>query len=154
MTITTSTLADCPFSMATEYAQEYLHNAEAGGVESFVRVPWFPSLPAFERRVRMNFGLHADLTEVGRRHDEIQLRWHSGMPLLPNFRGTICFRIEAMGTLLLIEGTYDAPLGVFGRCFDEVIGKRIARASLQDLGHRLAGFLELRERAWRQSRGA
>ncbi len=56
------------------------------------------------------------------------------------------FGIEATHTRILIEGTYDAPFGVLGRCFDHVIGKRIARASLQDLGDRLATFLGLRER--------
>jgi hypothetical protein len=154
VTFSITTLADCPFSIAAEYAQEYLRNAEAGGAESLVRVPWFPSLPALARRVRMSFGLHLDLGEPGRLHDEIHVRWSSGTPLLPNLRGTICFRIEGTQTRILIEGSYDAPLGVLGRCFDNVIGKQIARASLQDLGDRLAAFLELRERAWRQSKGA
>jgi hypothetical protein len=154
VTITVTTQAECPFSIAAEYAQEYLRNAEAGAVESLVRVPWFHALPALAHRVRMSFGLHVDTTDVGRRHEEIRLRWSSGSPLLPNFRGTICFRIEATRTRILIEGTYDAPFGVLGRCFDDVIGKRIARASLQDLGDRLATFLGLRERAWRQSQGA
>lgn len=154
MTITVTALAECPFSIADEYAQEYLRNAEAGGAESLVRVPWFPWLPAFAHRVRMSFGVHADMSEPGRRHDEISVRWSSGSRLLPNFRGTICFRIDATRTRVLVEGSYDAPLGVLGRCFDNVIGKRIARASLQDLADRLATFLEQRERAWRQSKGA
>jgi hypothetical protein len=154
VTITVSTFADCPFSIAAEYAQEYLRNAEAGGPESLVRVPWLPSLPALARGVRMSFGLHEDASEAGRKHDEIRLRWSSGTWFLPNFRGNVFFRIEAARTRILIEGDYDAPLGMLGRCFDDVIGKRIARASLQDLGDRLATFLELRERAWRQSKGA
>jgi hypothetical protein len=153
MTLSVSTLAECPFSIAAEYAQEYLQKAEAGEAESLVRVPLFPAWPAFAHRVRMSFGLHADTGEPGRRHDEIRLRWSSGTSLLPNFRGTISFRIDAARTRIVIEGSYDAPLGMLGRCFDNVIGKRIARASLQDLADRLAGFLEQRERAWRQSKG-
>ncbi len=154
MTITVSTLADCPFSIAAEYAQDYLRNAEASGAELLVHVPWFPSLPALAHRVRVSFGLHTDVTEPGRRHEEIRLQWKSGSRLLPNFRGTVFFRIEAPRTRILIEGHYDAPLGVLGRCFDSVIGKRIARASLQDLGDRLATYLERREREWRQRKGA
>jgi hypothetical protein len=154
VTITVSTLAECPFSIAAEYAQEYLRNAEAGGAESLVRVPWFPSVPALAHRVRMSFGLHADVTEPGRRHEEIRLKWSSGSRLLPNFRGSVYFRIEAPRTRILIDGSYDAPLGVLGRCFDSAIGQRIARASLQDLGERLATYLELRERQWRASKQA
>jgi hypothetical protein len=154
VTITVSTLAECPFSIAAEYAQEYLRNAEAGGLESLVRVPWFRWFPAFTHRVRMSFGLHTDLTEPGRRHDEIHLGWSSGTWFLPNFRGSVFFRIERKRTRIIVAGNYDAPLGVLGRCFDSVIGKRIARASLQDLGDRLATFLDLRETTWRQSKGA
>lgn len=154
VTITVTALANCPFSIAAEYAQEYLQKAEAGGAESLVRVPWFSFLPALTHRVRMSFGIQADVTDSGRLHDEILLRWGSGTWLLPNFHGTICFRIEALRTRIIIDGRYDVPLGVLGRCFDAVIGKRIARASLQDLGDRLATFLEVRESTWRQSKGA
>jgi hypothetical protein len=146
--ISVSTLAECPFSIADEYAQEYLRNAEAGGIQSLVRVPWFRPLPALARRVQMTFGLHKDVTEPGREHEEIRLRWTSGTRMLPNFRGTLHFRIEALRTRIFIDGTYDAPLGLLGRCFDQVIGKRIARASMQDLADRLATFLEQREREW------
>ena len=154
MTISVSTLADCPFSVAAEYAQEYLRNAEAGGAESAVRVPWFPLLPALAHRVRIRFGLHADVSEPGRRHEEIRLKWSSGSRLLPNFRGTVSFRIEAPRTRILIDGAYDAPFGALGRCFDAMIGRRIARASLQDLADRLAEYLARREREWRRSKGA
>jgi hypothetical protein len=102
----------------------------------------------------MSFGLHADVGEPGRRHEEIRLRWNSGSRLLPNFRGAVSFRIEGTRTRIFIDGSYDAPLGLIGRYFDDAIGKRVARVSLQDLADRLAGFLELRERAWRQSKGA
>ncbi|HEV8021319.1 MAG TPA: hypothetical protein VGP41_08675, partial [Candidatus Lustribacter sp.] len=115
MTITVSVLADCPFSVAEEYAKEFLQNAEAGGAESLVRVPWFHMLPIPAHRVRWTFGLHSDITEHGRRHDEIRFRWNSGTRLLPNFRGIISFRIQATRTIIFIEGSYDAPFGVFGR---------------------------------------
>lgn len=154
MVITVSTLADCPFSMAEEYAKEYLQRAEAGGTEALVRVPLFRPLPMPAHRVRLTFGLHTDVSEPGRRHDEIRLRWTTGTRLLPNFRGVISFRNDATRTRIFIEGSYDAPLGILGQVFDRFAGKRIARASLEDLGERLKTFLEQRERAWRQSRGA
>lgn len=153
-TVTVSMPAECPFSIAEEHAKEYLQRAEAGGDESLVRVPWFPPLPMLAHRVRLTFSLHTDATEPGRQHEEIRFRWSSGARLLPNFRGTLNFRIDGKRTRIIIEGTYDAPLGPLGWCFDQVIGKRIARASLQDLGNRLASFLGQREREWRQSKGA
>lgn len=154
MTITVSTLAECPFSIADEYAREYLQRAEVGGVESLVRVPLFWPLPKLVHRVRLTFGLHTDITEPGRQHDEIRLQWISRTRLLPNFRGIVTFRIESTLTRIFIEGSYDAPLGLLGRCFDQLIGKTIARASLQDLADRLKTFLEQREREWRQSKSA
>ena len=154
MVITVSTLADCPFSIAEEYSKEYLQRAEAGGAESLVRLPWFRPLPMPAHRVRMTFGLHTDMSEPGRQHNEIRFRWSSGTRLLPNFRGVISFRNEATRTRIFIEGSYDAPLGLLGRFFDQLVGKRIARASLDDLGDRLKAFLEQRERAWRAAKGA
>jgi hypothetical protein len=154
MVITVSTLADCPFSIAEEYAKEYLQRAEAGGAEALVRVPWFRPLPMPAHRVRLTFGLHTDVSEPGRRHDEIRFRWSSGTRLLPNFRGVISFRNEATRTRIFIEGSYDAPFGMLGGFFDRLAGKRIARASLVDIGERLKAFLEQREREWRKSRGA
>lgn len=150
--ISLSTVAECPFSIADEYAKEYLERAEAGGQEAYIRVPWFVPLPLPVRRVRMTFGLHRDVAEGGRAHDEIRFNWASGTRVLPDFRGTIMFRIEGARTRVLIDGSYAAPLGTLGRWFDAAIGKRVARASLRDLAERIAAYLAARERAWRAAK--
>jgi hypothetical protein len=141
--------AACPFSIAQEYAVEYLRRAEAGSEEAEIRVPlhFIPALA--HRRVALTFGLHADVADPGRAHDEIRMRWNAGTALLPDFRGTLRFRIAGSGTDVLIEGTYRAPLGAPGGLFDGVIGRHIARASVGDLARRLADALETNERAWR-----
>jgi len=146
-----TTLAECPFSIADEYAKEYLKRAESGGQEAYVRVPLLRPLPALAHRMRVSFGIHADISEHGRAHEEIRLRWSSGTRLLPDFRGTLNFRIEGLRTRILIEGSYAIPFGQFGRWFDRAIGQRIARATLQDFGDRIATYLSERERNWRRS---
>jgi hypothetical protein len=141
--------AACPYSIAQEYAIEYLRRAEAGSAEAEIRVP-LRFLPAFLRRsVAVTFGLHVDVTDAGRPHDEIRLRWTSGTALLPDFRGTLRFRIAGAGTDVLVEGTYRVPLGSLGRLFDDVAGRHIANASLGDFVRRIADTLEANERAWR-----
>jgi hypothetical protein len=147
--VTMQEYAACPFSIAGEYAVAYLRRAEAGEAEAAIHVP-IRFLPAMlERRVAVTFGLHVDVTEPGRPHDEIRLRWTAGTPLLPDFRGTLRFRIAGQGTDVLVAGTYRVPFGPLGRIFDDIIGHRIAEASVGDLARRIADALETSERAWR-----
>jgi hypothetical protein len=152
-TISISKLADCPFSMAQEYAEAYFHSAESGGPPALIHLQPLRGFPVLARRVTLTFGLHLDGDEVGRSHDEMRIRWTSGSWMLPDFRGTLRFRIEGGETRLLIDGTYAAPLGVAGRWFDAIVGRRFARASLDDLGCRVATYLAARQHAWLRSLG-
>jgi hypothetical protein len=146
--VSVQALADCPYSIAQEYAEDYLRRAEAGGPEATIRVPWPFPLP-LRQRVTLSFGVHSDVLEEGRPHDEMRVNWRSGSPLLPDFRGTVRFRIDGNRTRVLVDGGYLPPLGVLGRLFDVVLGRFIARAGLQDGADRLARHLTERERAWR-----
>jgi hypothetical protein len=141
-------LAACPFSIAHDYATDYLRRAEAGHEEAEVRVP-IRFLPTLVRhRVTVTFDLHLDVEEAGRTHAEIRLHWDSGTPLLPDFHGTVRFRIAGSGTLVLVNGSYRAPFGSPGRLFDHLIGRHIAWSSVRDLARRLAKYLETREEEW------
>ena len=147
--VSADVLAVCPFSIAQEYAADYFRSAESGNDKAEIRVP-IRFLPTFiRRRVTLRFGIHADGAEAGRTHDEIRVRWSSGTWLLPEFHGTVRLRIAGPATRVLIDGSYRAPLGVMGRVFDSLVGARIARASVDDLAHRIALYLEERERVWR-----
>jgi hypothetical protein len=143
-------IAECAFSIADAYATEYLRRAEANGPAAVIRVPWPLPLPAMRHRVALSFGLHLDVREGGRSHDEVRLGWSSGSVLLPDFRGALRFRIDPRGTRVLLDGSYSVPLGALGRSFDRLVGVRIARASLQDLADRIAAYLTEREREWRR----
>jgi hypothetical protein len=152
--VTASAVAECPFSIAEEYAAGYLQSAEAGREAAYIRVAWFFPLNAFRHRVKLSFGRHLDAGEPGRAHDELRVHWASGTRLLPDFRGTVRFRIDGMRTLVIIEGSYGVPLGNLGRAFDALIGKRVAQASMQDLADRIARYLGKREATWRQAQAS
>jgi hypothetical protein len=143
--ITVSAVADCPPVIAEDHAVDFLHAAEAGGSAFAIRLPW---LPWVRHRVDIAFGLHFDLIEHGRPHDEIRIRWSSGSALLPDFRGTIRFRSAGEKTSVLLDGSYVAPLGIFGAAFDRLAGREIARASLTDLAVRIAGYLTRCQQSW------
>jgi hypothetical protein len=144
----------CPFSVADTYAADYLRRAEGGSEASEIRVP-IRFLPlVIRQRVAVTFGLHVDIVEAGRKHDEIRVRWTTGTGLLPDFHGTIRFRVDGLGTNVIVEGSYRAPFGGLGRVFDELIGRHIARAGIRDLTRRLARHLEAREREWRSAQRA
>jgi hypothetical protein len=139
---------NCPFSIATEYAVDYLKAAESGGPQAVVRVP-LPLVPVLGRKVSMSFGLAIDVAEEGRKHDEIRLRWQSGSPLFPNFNGTIRFRIDGTKSTIAIDGSYTPPFGTLGTWFDRLAGGWIAARTLDDLAQRVCRELERRESEWR-----
>lgn len=132
----------CPFSIAEEYVGDYLARAERGGAEGVLHVG------ALGRHVQLEFGRRCDLGEPGRHHDELVIHWTSGSPLLPDFQGTIDFRIAAPDTRVIVDGTYRPPLGWIGRVFDAYVGRHIAGATMRDLVDHLAADAETRERAW------
>ncbi len=147
--VSADVLAVCPFSIAQEYASDYFRHAEAGHDEAEIRVPirFLPTI--IRRRVELRFGIHSDGAEPGRTHDEIRVRWSSGTWLLPEFHGSVRLRIAGSATRVLVDGSYHAPFGFAGRVFDSLIGEHIAHASVHDLAHRIAVYLEERERVWR-----
>jgi hypothetical protein len=142
----------CPFAIAEEYARQYLERAERGGAEAALVVGLPGVLPALVRHVNVSFTLARDIQEAGRLHDEIRLRWLSGSPLYPDFRGTLRFRIAGvMRTGIILDGSYHPPFGIAGRVFDMLVGRWIAKRTLTDLAARLSSDLEEKELAWRRA---
>jgi hypothetical protein len=62
--------------------------------------------------------------------------------MLPTFEGELETSEARPGTRLRLTGTYTVPLGVVGRFGDGVLGRRLARRSLNALVQRLASRLE------------
>ena len=140
----------CPFSVAHDYAEEFLRDAER---EVEVRVPlrdFVHSIPGqVHEPVKLVFALHPDDTETGRGHDAMMVEWRAGTRLFPDFHGTLRLRIASVETTrLTFEGAYRPPFGAPGVVFDAVIGHRIAEATMRDLIKRIGDALEAREVAF------
>lgn len=138
----------CPFSIAREYAELYLKGAETGGAEAFLSVPVPIPLLSLHRAVAMSYSLSADVTETGREHDEVTLHWSTGVRFLPDFQGTVRFRMAGLSTLVRIEGTYRPPFGRFGGAFDRIAGSWIAKRTFGDFLNRICRSLEAQQREW------
>jgi hypothetical protein len=142
----------CPFSVAHDYAEDYLQDAAGRTVE--VRVPLRDFIWALRGRlhrpVKLVFERHRDDTEIGRHHDAMTIDWRAGTALFPDFHGTLRMRIASIETTrLTFEGTYVPPFGQPGRVFDAVVGRRIAHATMADLLERIGVALERREDEFR-----
>jgi hypothetical protein len=142
-TVHTEILANCPFSIASDYASAYFKDAERGSKGAVLHAG------PLHFRVTIRSGLRTDVTEPGRAHDEILLHWSAGTPWLPDFVGTLRMRIENSNTRLLVDGSYAPPGGALGALFDAIAGRRIARSTCDGVLRRIARALEDRELLWR-----
>ena len=143
----------CPFSVAHDYAEDFFAQA-AEGVE--LHVPLRDLAPTrgghLRRRVRLVAQRQRDEHEPGRVHDALEIDWTAGTRFFPDFRGHLRLRIDSVETTRLsLEGTYEPPGGPFGRVFDLVAGRRIARATMRDLLRRVGDAMEQREAEFRAS---
>lgn len=143
--------ARVPFSVAHDYAEDFFRAAER---DVHVRIPlrdlFWALRGRFDRPVKLVFALHPDEDEAGRVHDALMVEWRAGTKLLPHFHGTLRLRIANVeATALRLEGAYRPPLGLFGRVFDRLLGRRIARATMAELLGRLTEAMEHREREYR-----
>ena len=70
----------------------------------------------------------------------LPLEWHAlgHERLLPTFRGALELSKAGRATHLQLCGDYSVPLGLVGRFGDGVLGRRLARQSLEALLERLA----------------
>lgn len=141
-------LAACAFSVAQGYTEDYLRRAERGGSEASVQVPIVGNW-AIGPTAKFTFTLRSDAAEQGRSHEEIGLRWTTASRLLPDFHGTIRFRIQRSETRIVLDGIYLPPAGAFGSFFDVLVGRRIAARTCRYFVQRIADSLAEREHSWR-----
>lgn len=137
-------IADCPFSIAAEYAANFLKR-DTGEPNRFTA-----HLGVLERRVALTFGVHYDVGDGARGHNEIHFAWSARSRWLPNFTGVLRLAIASYReTQIVLAGTYEPPLGPLGWLFDAVLGRRLAAATASDFIERVARALETAERAFR-----
>jgi hypothetical protein len=139
------TLIDCPFSLALEHAPRIFPVLEdEGGIRLPLRFTKLPIPGALRCSVLTHSFRQPDITESGRRHEEIAFDWVAKAKFLPNFRGVLRFRIEYEKTRVILIGEYAPPFGWVGRLFDRVVGRYIAEEGMVELVQRLAQALEER----------
>lgn len=141
-------LIDVPFSLALEHAAQVFPVLET---EGGITLPlWIAKLPipgSLHYRVLTHSLRQPDITESGRRHEEIAFDWVAKSKLLPDFRGVLRFRIEYEKTHVILIGEYAPRFGWIGRLIDRIVGRYIAEAGMVGLVHRLTRILEERRGA-------
>jgi hypothetical protein len=136
----------CPADAASELIEPAIRAISAGETLA-VRVPVEPSGSedgiTLEHDVRFRTSHVRDASGL---NDLTVITWESGSPIpMPQFSGTITADFDAAGTqpVLVLDGAYDPPGGMAGAAFDALLGSRIARATMHELLHRMAGAIEV-----------
>jgi len=139
---------ECPFSAATEFAQEYFEQRVPG----VLRVPlrFGPLKIQLNRGVSTGVAIYLDHTDPARKHEAlaISMRPLGGLPF-PEFRSALTVRpFMPPGTLIALELSYQPPLGVAGRLLDAVAGRLVAAAIGRALLDDLSAYLVARAREY------
>ncbi len=123
----------CPFTQAIPLVQRFY-------AASRVRVGPFSYVTL---EVESQVVSTRDLTDPTRDHDALVVEWHVHGPLpLPRFRGLITARPNGICTTIHIQGHYTPPFGIVGRVLDTILGRQIARRTLERLLDRVAGYID------------
>ena len=116
-----TTIAECPFSIALEYATEFLREIRDSQRRRF-RGSWLRlPMPFVFHHDTLFYELKEDDLETGRAHDEIRLNWRTRSVFLTNLRAVIRVRIFVERTQLICDVEYDAPRGPLGQLLETCI---------------------------------
>ena len=141
--IQTSRYVDSPFSATLELAEKAV--SRRAGL-------YLSPAPALGERVRFASLGADDESDGARKHTALLLAWRpQHEDLFPNFTGVLTFRPSNRGTRMRLSGRYEPPFGFFGRIFDVLFGRAIARRTMQALLEELGQEIEY---AYREERRA
>ena len=141
--IHTSRYVDSPFSATLDLAEQ--------AVQRRCGLYLSPA-PALGERVRFTALGTDDASDEVRKHTALLLAWRpQNEDLFPNFTGVLTFRPKKRGTCMRLSGRYEPPFGFFGRVFDVLFGRTIARRTMHALLDELAEEIEADYRAERIS---
>ncbi|MBV8344050.1 MAG: hypothetical protein JO190_03525 [Candidatus Eremiobacteraeota bacterium] len=83
-----------------------------------------------------------ELTE-DRGEKKLALSWDPADKTVPRFSGALTSAEKAPGlTTLTLQGTYTPPLGIAGKAFDLVVGRKVAAATARALLEDIKQFVE------------
>ena len=139
----------CPFTKAPSFLNYYLeelaHSTDSGGSILHLELPLatlgIPSGLNIGRDVVAHFAPPDDAYGVQR--TAVTWKPEGGGPF-PTFTGFINVEQDERygSSSLLLEGTYEPPLGVAGKAFDAALGRTIATATARELLHALRRKIE------------
>ncbi len=143
MTHTAATrYVDCPFSATVEFVEKVV-----GQRNGFYMMP----SPALGERVRFAAADTPDLSDSARKHDAHLIAWRpQNRTMFPDFCGVLTVRPEGRGAFLHLQGQYEPPFGRVGKVFDFVVGRAVARHTMQHLLGELGDDIEAEYRKERQ----
>ncbi len=132
---------DCPFSATIEMIERLQRNDIERHVGPFSHV---------RARVRLELSEVCDHTDQTRVHEALVIKWKAQTSIpVPVMRGLITVRPNGLATEVRMEGEYTPPLGAFGTLFDRIVGRHIARRTIERFLDKLRAFIE---REWQRER--
>jgi hypothetical protein len=119
-------IIDCPFSEVVEYAEEFLRRLRQAAGPGTLR-----------------FSAQSDLTERGKPHDELFVRWRAASTLIADLDLVVRFRIHFVGTRVLVDvrhcvGARHAVESVIRELIDRLCADAEEREHEYRLRHTLA----------------
>ncbi len=124
----------CPFGATIELVQSFHTTNPEHWVGPF---KWARARIAYEgAQVR-------DVSDPARVHQAFSFTWpaRAWVPL-PGVHGLITVRPNSLRTQLTLDGQYLPPLGIAGRVFDAVLGRRIAGFAIERFMDDVTSFVE------------
>ena len=139
-TVYAERLVPCPFSIAVELIERF-HKATDHR---------FGPFPLVQLRVECVLAETPDKTDPARIHEALVLEWRVRGPFpFPRLRALITVRPQSTATKIRVVGSYVPPFGAAGRAFDVLIGRHIARRTIERLLDAVNLFIE---REWEAER--
>lgn len=132
--------APCPFGIAVELIERFhLNTGHRFGPFSLLQV-----------HVECSLAETRDYTDPARIHEALVLQWRThGFFPIPKLRALITVRPHGLSTEIRIDGSYVPPFGIVGRILDVLIGRYIARRTIERLLDAIYLFIE---REWEAER--
>ncbi len=134
----------CPTFYALHHAERFftVHRRDRAPDVLMLRVDLsslgLPGSSQALHEVRVTHALTEDKGQKG-----LALTWDPQDKTVPRFSGTLTSSESAPGTTTLtLEGTYTPPLGIAGKAFDLIVGRKMAAATARALLEDIKQFVE------------
>lgn len=130
-----------PFSAAERYASEFFRDRHNLVVH----------LNKLHTTVTSDFAAVDDTSDPARIHDAVLFVFYPNTRLIPALSAALRMRPEFSGSMLYIDAKYEAPLGLFGKVFDRLVGSRFAHKTMVQFLNDVSADMVQRHETFRNS---